>query len=200
MPNWCMTTMTIHPASETKPFSKEMLEKLETAIDTNYLGDDPWTFHESWLGNLLCATGMTPEEVTNGGIRCRGRVAYCETSEEEIYLQVETAWCPQLGAVKKFLDHFGAEAEIIYSAEEPGTEVYYTNDPDEEGSFIFDDFNVGSFYDLSESDLREMLTEKCGKHDEIDNLPVKELIAWALNNYDDLSIHQFENLPIEEWY
>lgn len=88
-------------------------------------------------------------------------------------------------------------------AEEPGCELYFTNDPAEDDNWILDTLE-NTLYDLSESQLREALLEYLPKevrewhdHDEIHELA--ELCRKMLTDEDDyLSIHKFEFVPISE--
>ena len=199
MPNWCFTNLKIE--SDDKSVIDKIGKAMEDALSKRYLPDEP-SYFDNWLGNLLCYTGMSVKEVGDSEIRCRGSVDYLDTEGDEIVMDLSTAWCPQLGAVKKLIEYLGIsedEYELIYTAEEPGVDLFCTNDPVIEGTYTLDDFESDTLYELSESEFRDAMTEKFGEHDEIRNLPAEKLISWAYNEFDSFSAHRFDHEDIDVW-
>lgn len=199
MPNWCFTNLKIE--SDNKSVIEKIGKAMEDALSKRYLPDEPY-YLDNWLGNLLCYTGMTVEEVNESEIRCRGSVDYLETAGDEIVMDLSTAWSPQLGAVKKFLEHLEVPEDsvhLFYTAEEPGCDIFCTNDPDIEGTYTLDDCDSDTLYELSESEFRDAMAEKFGEHDEIRNLPIDDLISWAYDEFDTFSAHRFDYEDIDVW-
>jgi hypothetical protein len=144
MPNWCFTDITFVANGEKgkialKDLYNKILNQYENGSD--FIQND---FGKSWLGNYAILFGLTtPERGDNddfGGYRARGRLNYIEEfleDEEEFecfYIQEESAWDPAVSlwqAVinKHYLDENGDPLiEIYYRAEEPGNDLFATND------------------------------------------------------------------------
>lgn len=207
MPNWCSTTITIHDKPEE---IKRIYTELEKAFSVNYLKDDPASFGTRyWLGNLLCYQGMTIDEVSNSPICCRGTVEYLDMSDDdEIVMDTETAWNPMLEPIMSFLSYIKSSPEIIYTAEEPGNELYLTNDPAVANTYYFecdfDDVRAWKYkdcyeYGLSEDSLREILCDMLSYDYEID-IDIDGIIEEAEYEFEYICIHKYEYADIDELY
>lgn len=133
MPNWCFTSVTIHSTKE----NLDIIEReLVNATSTNPVKAD---FGNTWLGNLLLYIGMDEDSVVHGDIRCRGSMEdFLRQDDETIDCVIYSAWSPHIQCICKFVDHYVDDAEIIYTAEEPGCELYWTNDPAVEDTVYID--------------------------------------------------------------
>ena len=89
----------------------------------------------NWLGYLLLHIGYSADNLP---VSCRGSVTYHEISEDGTYLFLvtETDWIPLLQVFLLFIRKYAPKAELIYSAEEPGCDVFCTNDPAHEEYMI----------------------------------------------------------------
>ena len=137
MPNWCVTTISFRGGKDPVCL---LDKKIREWTDREYLKSD---FGKPWLGNICIGSGITkPEEINDpSGYRCRGSVIWTEKpSEEELIVQTETAWTPMVRMWDAVLDKLGMKEDvrIVYTAEEPGMEVYCTNDPDVAGTYVYD--------------------------------------------------------------
>lgn len=157
MPNWCSTNI-------------EIIHDNPNVIETLYKKIEQWTgnncvensFGTSWLGNVVVGAGLcTADEVAHTNIRCRGSICYMDLYHDRIMIQTETAWAPMLRMWQLVVDKYAPEAEIIYTAEEPGCELYTTNDPTLVGKYIIDscDDRVENLYDIEERELIDILQD-----------------------------------------
>ena len=144
MPNWCYTIIKLYNTPEKITALDKALQ--EAQKEWRVKSD----FGSMWLGNLLVHMGYSKDEVVNGDIRCRGSITDISVSKEEINLATETAWSPMLQVIRLFADKFAPDTEITYTAEEPGCELYWTNDPDYEGTYYADGYLDGEYEHLYE--------------------------------------------------
>lgn len=196
MPNWCNCNVSI---TSTPEEVERIAEALQDATSKNYLGDEPFTFKEEWLGNLLCYTGKTADEVSNGDICCRGSITYWEKiSDTQISMCLETAWSPQFGAFPPFFNYLGVHPEVIYTAEEYGNLLFVTNDPVVADTYIlYDRAMCETYYDLTESDLHKMLIDEYDM-DEREGESMPDLISRA-EDERDISVYQYEYEDLDAW-
>lgn len=157
MPNWCYSKVMI----ETKNLEDaELLEReFERAFSSNPLKAD---FGNEWLGNLLLQIGMPEEEVLRGPVRCRGSVVDWGRSDKTLKFDIESAWSPHVGCVKRFVDYYVDDASVLYTAEEPGCQLYWTNDSDVVGTVAIDLYSDGTFPD----ELEELIRSCCDARQE----------------------------------
>lgn len=199
MPNWCYTNLNIHADKE----SIDLLDqKLDEAMNRT---SDPSTttdFGSRWLGNLLIASGYSEDDLNKEGVPCcRGEVEYYERTGSFGYvINITSAWSPQLGALVKFLEHLGIDADITYTAEELGMCLYVTNNPIEIDTFIVcDEENYSTEYAYTEEMVKDLLIEKGCDYDEVIYLRTDELESYVSNHFEDLSIFRCEYAPVDEW-
>jgi hypothetical protein len=165
-------------------------------------------FGNTWLGNYLVRAGLDWHDY-----RCRGSVCYIEELHEgngAFSVQTETAWEPMVNMWAAIVNKIAPGIEIIYSAEECGNGIYWTNDPACVNRYIVDIYDEDcldekivkalgwdEYDDVSEKDLREGLLEVFP--DDV-NLSTKELIEklTGLTDDDGISILQWEFVPIDE--
>ena len=112
MPNWCVTNYVIVG-------EKKVLDKI-----SDVLKEHPVQKHssENWEGNILTGLGIDPE-----GREVRGFVETYEYDGECLSICAYEAWAPT-----EFADileeNFCEDITVYWSAEEPGMNVYETND------------------------------------------------------------------------
>lgn len=109
----------------------EKLRKLEKQID-EWLKPKDKTGDDRWLGNIVINAGIrTTERGEPTFLKCRGEVNSIELIEEEnqIMIDVESAWVPMLEMWKKLLEKYLPDAPIVCSTEEIGLLLFFTNDP-----------------------------------------------------------------------
>lgn len=83
-------------------------------------------FDEKWLGNIVINSGIGDVD----DIPCRGRLEHVELLNGSLEATVTTAWRPEMKMWRMLIEKYLPNAEIVYSGEEPGCEVFFTNDPD----------------------------------------------------------------------
>ncbi len=134
--------------------------------------DSPTPVAKWWLGNVVYHSGIDAiDRLGNfSTYRCRGSVIYHDifVSDDnvEISIDTETAWVPMVkmwkAVCEKYLgydDKGNPNFEIVYSAEEPGCLLYWTNDPALNGLWIID--NGGNYLtDATEGQAEEYLRER----------------------------------------
>ena len=129
MPNWCYTQAYIHSKK-----AKKIYDELKKATTTH---SDPeiWRGATNWLGYLLTHIG-----IDNETRRCRGEVTNLEYDHEfeEVRLDTYTAWTSMVDVIEDFAKHYDPEAKVLYTEEESGTLIYWTNDPDEVGNYAYE--------------------------------------------------------------
>ena len=122
MPNWCSTDYYIVGSKkEVLDLNKKMerLENRKKSLVKNGFGN-------TWLGNLVNYLGGDWEKVY-----CRGEWMCREYNKEKntLTFTTETAW-REMDEWRKFIESCYKTIKILYVTEEPGMEIYKTNDKD----------------------------------------------------------------------
>jgi len=118
MPNWCDTTYKCVG-------KKEEIQSLHATLRTlqsNKKSRVENGFGRMWLGNVIDALGGNWEN-----FQCRGEITDFYMDGEILVIYQCTAWCEQEGFRHFLLAKFPS-IKVYYCEEEPGCEVYYTND------------------------------------------------------------------------
>ena len=154
MPNWCYTQYRIkgdtNEVQDLHRAIKALSEMKEPLVENG--------FGPLWLGCLVAYLG---EDWHN--IPCRGEILNVSLKEDVLSFDTETAWyrCTE---VEQFLQSKFPSISIWFCTEEPGMEIYETNDKDEEffkKRYILDEINEGvEYYTFPE--LQEQLKKKFG--------------------------------------
>lgn len=118
MPNWCSTHIEITGSSEN--------------IDLLYSKIDEWrskTKHGD-LDQILELAGIDVEKYS-----CRGTLESCllcivKEGDEYLVLDTETAWTPMIKMWRAIIEKYVPDVKLYWIAEEPGCEIYETNDVD----------------------------------------------------------------------
>jgi len=187
MPNWCGTHITINHEDANK--LEQLYNLIEEWTSKNYKENG---FGLNWLGNVVGNSGIdTSDENKDFSVRCRGSITYMDFDGGQIIIDTETAWCPMLKMWIKILEKYLPDAELTYTAEECGCEIYYTNDPCIVGKYVIDSWNddVESDWEASKEYVRETLQKLL----ETDEANVKKLIKMLYeSDIDDVGVHQWK--------
>lgn len=122
MPNWCSTDYyVVGSKKEVLDLNKKMerLENRKKSLVKNSFGN-------TWLGNLVNYLGGDWEKVY-----CRGEWMCREYNKEKntLTFTTETAW-REMNEWRKFIESYYTTIKLLYVTEEPGMEIYKTNDKD----------------------------------------------------------------------
>ena len=120
MPNWCFTTYKcVGDIEEILDLNNKLME-----LDNMKEPLEPNGFGNLWLGCLVKILGGDAEKVY-----CRGDITEFSYNEEDDVLTIDTqtAW-NEMEEVRFFLKKVYPSLEIYYYEEEPGCEIYQTND------------------------------------------------------------------------
>ena len=198
MPNWCYTTITINHEDENK--LKELENKIDELTSYNYTDNG---FGLKWLGNIVGNSGIgTINENSETDLRCRGSITYIENFGEQIIIDTETAWTPMLRMWVKLLEKYLPDAELIYSAQECGCEIYSTNDPDMVGKYIidiwdYDEIGMESEWDATESSVVEFLQDLL----KTENNHIDELLKMFEESdlTEHMTVHKWDYDEVDIW-
>lgn len=120
MPNWCETTYKCVGEEEEIKSLHEILETIRHRKDPK----TPNGFGHLWLGELVTELGFNWEKLS-----CRGEIINFELYDGVLSIWQDTAWCEQEG-VRYAIQKKFPSIKVYYLEEEPGCEVYQTNDLD----------------------------------------------------------------------
>lgn len=181
MANICNTTVTI--TGNLAQLSEAVIE----ALNPNGKSND-------WLGNFLLKLGMTENEVYDSGIECRGEVWYYECDDNEITLEVSSAWEPMMVPVMMMCDKYAPDAKVLYRSIEPSASIYYTNDPEIERTYYCESFEDSiDMYDFfTRDELKDKIEPILQKKSGLNNL-----IQEFTSKYD-VNIHKMEFCEIDK--
>ena len=133
MANWAYTSYRIVGKAEEVQnlYSKlQELQNMEEPLEPN-------SFGIMWLGCLVTILGGNWKN-----IYCRGKIIDFSLDDGILSIETETAW-GEMDEVRHFIEKIYPTLKIYYYEEEPGMEIYQTNDkhghffPER---FILDDF------------------------------------------------------------
>lgn len=189
MANWASTSYRIEG-------SKENLEKVYNVID-EFMSErrKPVQVDASneWEGNIIRALGATDEQMKNNYLR--GFIEEYEMDGDIIRIEAEEAWGTT--DFRYVLAQLMPELTIYYIVEEPGCEVYATNDA--EGKYFPERFYVDAYvngdyqseYFDTEEQAMTYVANLLGKQEVSKN----ELENWNECHEEDdnfIYIHEFE--------
>ena len=123
----------------------------------------------------------------------------------EISVATESKWTPCPNAWKDIAKTFDEDVVVYYEAEEPGCEIYASNDPDYVGHFIIDVWDDG--------DLLEGVDLEYGIHSRVETISILQklletdsdnmsVLLYKLGNskYKEVVyVHEIEYTPISDW-
>ena len=196
MPNWCSTRITINYESREK--LQELLDLVEKWTKSDYEKNG---FGLSWLGNVVGNSGVgTVSTGQSTDLHCRGYINSLELFDNQFIIDTETAWTPMLKLWIKVLEKYLPGATLLYTAEECGNNIYYTNDPDLVGCYYIDAWDVPGI-DSNESvpaDKVISILQELLKSTETDIDELINLIS-ASEYSEGLAIHKWEFAESETW-
>lgn len=127
------------------------------------------------------------------------------TTPNKIEMMTDSKWTPCPNAWEDIAKTFDENVIVYYEAEEPGCEIYASNDPDYVGHFIIDvcdDSNFPEGVDLEWGPHSRVETisalQKLLETDD-DNMSV---LLYKLGNSKyskDVYVHEIEYTPISDW-
>ena len=189
MPNWCDTIYKcVGDLKEVKELNKALkyIDKHKTTIEKNGFGK--W-----WLGNLVTKLGGDWEKY-----RCRGEITDYSFEDNVVTIYQSTAWCEQEGVRQCIEDKFPS-IKVYYREEEPGCDVFYTND--DTGEYFperyFLDCYEDSQYWRTIEEAAIWVSEKVGHPVEANFKAIEEALEQYVEeqeNPDDefYSFHEFQ--------
>ena len=137
MADWCTTSITINhnDKDKLKAFYGMLNEWSQKPIEEN----DP---HLDWLGNIVGNSGIAKYDEKNDlfipRIPCRGSLLSLDYHDEKIEITTSTAYEPLLEMWELLRDKYLPDAEILFIAKEPNSDLYCSNDPDVIGKYDID--------------------------------------------------------------
>lgn len=189
MANWASTSYCIEG-------SKKDLKRLYKLIDGFMTGKEKPFWEDSaenWLGNVIKALGATEEQMKNNYLR--GFIETYELDGDVLRIAAEEAWGTT--DFRHILKKLMPELTIYYIVEEPGFEVYATNDAD--GKYFTERFNVDACVDGH--DYWEYFQEEKETMDYVasllkkDNITEADIEQWNMEHEEEgdfIHIHEFE--------
>lgn len=192
MANWATTSYRIEG-------SKEELTRLFGVINDFMTGQRKPSKDSShdWEGNIVKVLGATEEQVKQNYLR--GFIQSYDMEDGFLSIEAEEAW----GATdfRKVLVQLMPELTIYFVVEEPGMEVYATNDS--EGKYFADRFFVDTCVDDNYrneyfkhlEDAMAFVAQLLGKN----NITAEELETWNEEHEDGDNfayVHEFEVVDV----
>lgn len=191
MPNWCSTTITIR--TESPETAKNLMKLLEKATSKNHMENG---FGHGWLGNVVLGLDLgTVDTGTGSDLRCRGCITYLDACGDDLIIDTETAWTPMLRMWRVFLERYAGEAEMIFTATEPGCAIFVSNDPDLVGTYEVDT-EADSHGGLSGEEALHILRSLAGSDDDnmevLSDILAEKDIYCSLRHYREAGIDDFD--------
>ena len=192
MPNWCETTYKcVGDKKEIKSLHK-ILQKMNSRKNPKIANG----FGHLWLGELINELGFNYEDY-----RCRGEIIDFELYDGILNIYQDTAWCEQEG-VRLAIEKKFPSIKVYYLEEEPGCEVYQTNDLD--GTYFPDNYYLDCYdeplYFETLDEAKKCIESIVGHEVEAS----VEAISKALDEYTEIqtekgedvffSFHEFERV------
>ena len=188
MANWASTSYVIEG-------SKEDVSKVYQIIDDFINGRKKpvaETASDGWEGNIVKTLGATDEQMKQ---YLRGFIEYYDFDGQVLRIDTEEAW----GATDFYevLSELMPNLTIYFCVEEPGCEIYATNDA--KGKYFADRFYVDSYvndifsheYFTNEEDTMNYVAELTGR----EKMTKEELAKWNMEQEDDdvyIYVHEYK--------
>lgn len=189
MANWASTSYRIEG-------SKSDLERVYNVINalvTGKLKPVDETASEDWEGNIVKALGATDKQVAENYLR--GFIQEYEMDSDTIRIEAEEAW--GVSDFRHVLKQLMPELTIYYIVEEPGCEVYATNDV--EGKYFPERFYVDACingdYESDYFDTEKQAMAYAAKLIGKEKISKAKLESWNEDHEDDdnfIYVHEFE--------
>lgn len=196
MANICITDITINAYTKEQ---KEGLKQINKLIE-----ESKGKIGAVYTEILAHSDIEGKDEVVTG----RGEVTYTEISEngEKLTIHCSDAWKPHLELFVALVNTYASGAALVFRAEEPGYDIYVSNDDTVVGTYYIDIYDNSSttekgkklddnsYYDLSESEAIAMLNDYFGAT----NTSINGFTR-LIDEVGGLNIHQFENAEISDY-
>lgn len=213
MPNWCFTNIAINTDSEET--AKAIYDKLENEWLKAPEGEPVSGFGNDWLGCLAVNSGVIAsyDNIDESPIACRGEVEDVTLDGESVYMITSTAWGPMIEPIYRAIEkNFGLDGiDIVYSAEEPGNQLFITNDEsvadtyyveidDEAGEQVLGAFGVEDYEcdNYSEEYLVEKLKAAFGIGE--DEKPTIDELLDTAAEHPGIYIYLWEYEPLTDTF
>ena len=134
-------------------------------------------FGTLWIGNIIDALGEDWEK-----LRCRGEIIGYHIENNLLTIYQSTAWCEQEG-FRECIEKKFPSIKVYYREEEPGNEVYYTNDTNGDyfpDRYLLDNYDEPLYYETIE-EAAESVSGIVGHEVKA----TVEAIEEALNDYEE---------------
>lgn len=192
MPNWCVNYIDIRGKAEEITALYNLIEEWTSKEST------PTAFRKKWLGNIVNHSGIgTVDTGADTDIFCRGYLSEMDDDEDGLLLiQTETAWNPAMKMWDMVCKKYLTEYSLIYSAEECGEELYYTNDPELKDKYICkidDESDREASKEYVFKELRKVINRPDLDDDELYREYAKDKEA-----YPDIYIAKWETVNVSE--
>lgn len=194
MSNYCATYIRIIGEYKEMKLLYTLLDWAKEKVSNGWIGE---------IGNLLGVTdvidGYAYRRGTKEDVRCRSHIEQVNFDETEVGISVGDAWAPQLTVYAMLQEKFAPNCKLFYVAEEPGCDVYATNDPDYIDKWIvevYDNPDFESLWYVSEDEARKFLQELL--HTNSDDMDELTRLAYESEEYE-LSVHHFDEVPVADF-
>lgn len=146
MPNWCVNSVEI--CCENQEIAKRFEDKIYELTENPYAGNG---FGRFWLGNIV-GNGRLADNleefsgidyISKAPFNCRGCIESICVSDNNVLIDVTSAWTPSVSMWNSFCEKFFPKDEfyIWYSAVEPGCDIYVTNNMENVGMYYVDTYD-----------------------------------------------------------
>ena len=191
MSNYCATYIRIVGLYKEMKLLYTVLDWAKEKVPNGWIGE---------IGNLLGVVdvidGCAYRRGTKESVSCRSHIEQVNFDETEVGISVGDAWAPQLAVYVMLQEKFAPHCKLLYVAEEPGCDLYATNDPDYIDKLIVDVEDGESLWYVDEEEakkyLQDLLQSKSDSMEELADLA-----------YDDdthyISIHKFDEVDVADF-
>ena len=154
---------------------------------------------DNWEGDIILALGLTEKELAEKKWYLRGFIEYFGIEDDTLEIQAEEAWgvTDFRFALKEI---FGDEIEVFYITEEPGCEVYQTNDVDGKyftGLFEVDSYGLDADCGIENFDEKEEALEYIANLLKRESITEEELDKWNEENEGEdryILLHKYDKV------
>lgn len=132
----------------------------------------------------------------------RGSLVEHSLDDKTITLYLECKWSPIVYIFQSMITETmpNTKFTITYTAEEPGMDIFYTNDPEKDGMYIVDccSKNLDDvFYVNTKEEVEDILHQALPKYDKYKKMKLPELISEAQDKCMAY-VHRYELIPIDQ--
>ena len=190
MPNWCSTIYVCIG-------DPKKVRKLYDVIDANMNRTEPRVkngFGPLWIGCIIDQLGEDWQKYP-----CRGEITGYELNDKGNILTIyqETAWCEQEG-FRQCIEKVFPGMKVYYREEEPGCDVYYTNDA--KGKYFPERYFLDSYdeplYFETIGEAAECVSDIVGHPVEANIKAIDEALDEYVEEHEDedvfYSFHEFK--------